>query len=124
MDTQSPLTQSSLPLWVESYPNGVINMKHQNISKFKPDVLKYKYSIESAKKILKQGDNSKTKMPRISSKQTTLKQTTPLSYESFAVNPYPEENFLLPTNMASHMDPIWVLIIFLLAIWIIYFIAK
>jgi len=126
MNTQSPLTKSSLPLWVESYPKGYINMKTEKTSnKFKPNVLKYKYAMDSAKEILKQGDNSKIKMPRISSKETKMPTTKPLSYENFVNNNvFPEEKFFLPTNMASHMEPIWVLIAFLLAIWIIYFVAK
>ena len=126
MDTQSPLMKSSLPLWVESYPKGYINMKNEKISKFKPNILKYKYAMDTTKEILKRGDNSKIKMPHISRKETTLPQTKAISYESFIVtneNIFPEEKFFLP-NMASHMQPIWVLIVFLLAIWIIYFVAK
>ena len=83
MNTQSPLTLSSLPLWVESYPTGYINMKTKNISTYKPDILKYQYAIDTSKQIMNTGDNSTIKMPQISSKEVTLKQTTPLEYEEF-----------------------------------------
>jgi hypothetical protein len=126
MNTQSPLTISSLPLWVENYPTGYINMKTKNISTYKPDVLKYKYAIDTSKQIMNTGDNSSIKMPQISSKQVTLKQTTPLNYEEFIghqnIN-IPTEKFILPLNMTSHTNPIWVLVIFLIAIWIILFLV-
>ena len=127
MNTQSPLTLSSLPLWLESYQTGYINMKTKNISTYKPDILKYQYAIDTSKQIMNTGDNSTIKMPQISSKEVTLKQTTPLEYEEFVGYQYtdiPKEKFLLPLNMTSHTNPIWVLIIFLIAIWIIFFLAQ
>jgi hypothetical protein len=127
MNTQSPLTISSLPLWVESYPTGYINMKTKNISTYKPDILKYKYAIDTSKQIMNTGDNTSIKIPQLSSKEVTLKKTTPLEYEEFIGNQYiniQNEKFILPLNMMSHTNPIWVLIIFLIAIWIIFFLVQ
>ena len=124
MKSSSPLTTSSLPLWVESYPTGYIDMKTQNISTFKKDVLKYHEAISSAYEIINNGDNSKIKMPKISNKVKKLKAATILSqYEEFD-NFIQEESFLFNTNTYSHINPIWVLMAFLLMIWIIFLFAK
>ena len=51
-----------------------------------------------------------------------MKPTKALTYENFGV--YLEDEQFIPVNMSSHMDPMWVIVTFLLAIWIIYFLAK
>jgi len=124
MDTQSVLTNNSQ--WVEAYPSGYVNIQSKTIKNFKPDVLKYNYTMESSHAILKQGDNSKIEMPKLSSTEKKLKPTKALTYEGFAGElkiPH-EETFFLPINMTSHMNPIWVILAFLIAVWIIYFLAK
>ena len=125
MNTQSILPNNSQ--WVEAYPTGYINIQSDKLKDFKPEVLKYNYTIESTLDILKQGDNSKIDMPKLSSQEKKLKPTKALTYEGFSgenLNFPHEETFFLPTNMASHMNPIWVIIAFLIAVWIIYFLAK
>ena len=121
MNTQSTLTKTSQ--WVENYPMGYINMK-KKVSGFKPSMLRHTGAMQSSKKILKQGDNTKTKEPRVSDKEKIMKPTTALTYESFTNDIFPENEQFLSVNMSSHMNPIWVIIAFLLAIWIIYFLAK
>lgn len=120
MDTQSTLTKTSQ--WVENYPTGYISMKDRKISKFKPALSKHASSMKNSKEILKQGDNTKTKELRVSDKEKIMKPTKALTYENFGV--YLEDEQFIPVNMSSHMDPIWVIVTFLLAIWIIYFLAK
>ena len=118
MNTDSTLTKTSQ--WVENYPTGYITKK-KKVSTFIPSMLKHTESIQSSMEILKKGDNTKTKEPGVSDK--VMKPITALTYESFTHNFLEGEQFF-PVNMSSHMDPIWVIIAFLLAIWIIYFIDK
>lgn len=125
MNIQPILTNNSQ--WVEAYPTGYINIHSNKLKDFKPDVLKYNYTIDSTHAILKQGDNSKIEMPQLSSQEKKLKPTKALTYEGFSGNNLyfqHKETFSLPTNMVSHINPIWVIIAFLIAIWIIYFLAK
>ena len=127
MENQTPLTKSSLPLWVESYPTGYINMKNQEVAKFKPDVLKYDYAAETTKKIIKSGNNLGIKIPSPMTKR--IIKTKPLNYENFSneldkINDIfvdHKELFILPRN---HVNPIWIIISFLIFIWIIYFLSK
>jgi len=125
MNTQSILTDNSQ--WVEAYPTGYINIQSDKLNDFKPDVLKYNYTIESTRAILKQGDNSKIDMPKLRSQEKKIKPTKALTYEGFSGDNLKfsnEETFFLPTNMASHMNPIWIIISFLISFMIIYFLAK
>ena len=89
MENQTPLTKSSFPLWVENYPTGYINMKNQKVKKFKPDVLKYDYAVETTKQIIKSGNNLGIKIP--SSMIKRVIKTKPLNYENFSN--HPNENF-------------------------------
>jgi hypothetical protein len=127
MNTQSSLTLASSP-WVENYTSGYINMKTEKKSTYKPKVLKYDYAINTAKQIMGAGDNSSIKSLELNGKEVTLKKTVPLEYEEFInleenIN-IPKEKFILPLNMSSHTNPIWVLITFLIALWIIFFISQ
>lgn len=110
MENQSLLTKSSLPIWVESYPTGYINMKDQKISDFKTNILKYDYATETTKQIIKNGNNSDISIPSFPKKK--IKKTTPLNYENFAQQKKISEEFL----MQSHINPIWVIFSFLILI--------
>ena len=116
MNTQTPLT--TISQWVENYPTGYINMKDRKKTTFKQTLLSHTASVNNSKEILKQGDNTKIKEISISNKEKVMKPTTALTYENFST-----ENFY-DINMSSHMNPIWVIVIFLLSIWIIYYLAK
>ena len=122
MDTQSSLTTTSQ--WVENYPTGYISMKNRKISTFKPALSNHANSIKNSKEILKYGDNTKTKEPRVSDKEKNMKPTKALTYENFINVMHLEDNQFIPVNMSSHMNPLWVMIACLIAIWIIYFFAK
>jgi hypothetical protein len=122
----SPISTFPYPTWVEKYPMGKINMKTQETSKFKKDQLEYTHSTNIAHTIMKDGNNSSIKLPLISNQVKKLPKTEVL-YENFTNNKksyISSEKFGLPLNMESHINPVWVLIIFLIAIWIIYFIAN
>ena len=119
MDTQSVLTKSSLPLWVENYPTGYINMKNQNITKFKPDILKYNYAAETTRQLIKSGNNLGIQIPSIMTKKKF--KTTALNFENFSQPGDFKERFILPQ---SYVNPIWIIIIFLISIWVIYFLSK
>ena len=121
----SPISTFPYPSWVEKYPMGKINMKTQETSKFKKDILEYTHATNIARKIIMDGNNSSVKETLVNNNLKKLPKTEVL-YEEFRDNNtiIPTENFNLPINMESHMNPIWVLIIFLIAIWIIYFIAN
>jgi hypothetical protein len=121
----SPISTFPYPTWVEKYPMGKINMKTQEPSKFKKDILEYTHATNVARTIIADGNNSSIKGMSINNKVKKLPKTEVL-YEQFTGNKnnIPIEKFILSPNMQSHMNPIWVLIIFLIAIWIIYFIAN
>ena len=119
MNKQSKLKKSPLPLWVENYPTGYINMKTNEISTYKPNILKYNYIIETTNQIIN-GSNM------LDDKE--LKPIKPIlfEYEGFICKNklnISRENFLLPFNITSHRNPVWVLYIVLMAIWIIFSIA-
>jgi len=118
MENQSPLTKSSLPVWVESYPMGYINMKDQGISKFKPHLLKYDYATETTRQIIKNGNNSNITIPSFTTKK--IVKTTPLNFENFTLENQFSENFL----MQSHMDPIWVIVTFLISFLILFYSTR
>ena len=121
----SPISTFPYPSWVEKYPMGKINMKTQETSKFKKDILEYTHATNIARTIIMDGNNSSVKETLVNNNVKKLPKTEVL-YEEFGDNNsnIPIENFDLLINMKSHMNPIWVLIIFLIAIWIIYFIAN
>ena len=122
----SPISNFPYPKWVKKYPMGKINMKTQETSKFKKDQLEYTHATNIVRTIMTDGNNSSINPPAISNKVKKLPKTEVL-YEQFISNKKsytPNERFDLPPNMESHMNPVWVLIIFLIAIWIIYFIAN
>lgn len=99
--------------WVEHYP-GIIT-SDRKLSDFKPLMLETSYSITESRKIMENGDN-------VEKDENIKKPTIALTYEDFTNNIL-KENFLSP-NMTSHMNPIWIIIIFLIAIYIIFFLAK
>lgn len=99
--------------WVENYP-GIITSDRKLLD-FEPLMLETTYSIKKSRKIMENGDN-------IEKDNNIKKPTVALTYEDFTNNIL-KENFLSP-NMTSHMNPIWIIIIFLIAIYIIFFLAK
>ena len=98
--------------WVENYP-GIITSDRKLLD-FEPLMLETSYSIEKSRKIMENGDN-------IEKDNNIKKQTVALTYEDFTNNILKEN---LSPNMTSHMNPIWIIIIFLIAIYIIFFLAK
>lgn len=107
--------------WVENYP-GIITSDRKLLD-FEPLMLETTYSIKKSRKIMENGDNiekdNNIKKPTVA---LIKKPTVALTYEDFTNNIL-KENFLSP-NMTSHMNPIWIIIIFLIAIYIIFFLAK
>lgn len=99
--------------WVENYP-GIITSDRKLLD-FEPLMLETTYSIKKSRKIMENGDN-------IEKDNNIKKPTVALTCEDFTNNIL-KENFLSP-NMTSHMNPIWIIIIFLIAIYIIFFLAK
>ena len=98
--------------WVENYP-GIIT-SDRKLTDFEPLMLETSYSIAKSRKIMENGDNFE--------KDEKIKNpTVALTYEYFTNNLLKEN---LSPNMTSHMNPIWIIIIFLIAIYIIFFLAK
>jgi len=98
--------------WVENYP-GIITSDRKLLD-FEPLMLETTCSIKKSKKIMENGDN-------IEKDEKIENPTVALTYEDFTNNILKEN---LSPNMTSHMNPIWIIIIFLIAIYIIFFLAK
>lgn len=98
--------------WVEHYHGSIT--PDRKLSDFKPLKLETSYSIAESRKIIENGDN-------VEKDENIKKPTIALTYEDFTNNILKEN---LDPNMTSHMNPIWIIIIFLIAIYIIFFLAK
>jgi hypothetical protein len=98
------LTKSLHPLWVEKYQTGNINMKTKKTSTFVPNVSN---KLPDTKSILYDFEN-------FSNKETLYPDTLNIL----------NKKFIIPSNMKSHMNPLWVLVIFLIFIWIILLILN
>ena len=90
--------------WVENYP-GIITSDRKLLD-FEPLMLETTYSIAKSRKIMENGDN-------IEKDNNIKKPTVALTYEDFTNNILKEN---LSPNMTSHMNPIWIIIIFLISL--------
>ncbi len=89
---------SKMPLWVEHYKNGIINMKNP---------------VET-KDVILNSDNAKNKLSDFLSGKNLVKKnvvtknkTQTLQFEQFID---------MEPNMTSHMDPLWVIMFILISL--------
>ena len=115
--------------WTEDYKTGIINMKNEKTKKYKSEKLLYPTALDSIVAITNQGDNSKVKMPLVNPDENKLKKSTIL----YGIEDFSDimEEFIdigqqinMETFTYGHLNPIWIILFFLISVWIIYFLAK